>query len=966
MAECSSHIVPTPEITVENIEKAIHQLYYDPNLANKDTAQKWLITAQRAPQAWQYCWILLNPDKPPEVQFFGASALHIRISRSWNELPPEQYGTLRTQLFHHIFLFANKTRIVLTRLCIAMSSFVLNTVPDIWPNAIKDIIDTFQQTSIPDLDDTQKCTSLLELLTVLPEEFHTSAISQARKGYVRNSLQCGLNLVIPFLQSLLTSESPMPIRQQALKCFSSWVTLSIPLTDIEAMIQLLFQLIHNPDMFETCIDALVNIVCNPIAYKFPNCILKIVPLILQLSDMFAKAVQEKDMDKCQGICRLAVAVGENHSKPLLECSSEYKQHVMELTRFILGFSALPGYFPVDENISNIPFGFWYILQDDIISADAEKFNEYRALYFPIYMNLAEVLINKVQYPPDTEYDGWTADEKEEFRCYRQDIADTLMYAYTLLREPLLRNLFNMLQTMVTQGSQSWQMVEACLFAFRSIAEGGEYGDDLCVHNLMAILPQIQLSNVKLASTAMYMLGAYAEWLADTPSSLGSVIPLLLSGLHNSELAVASTMALKDITSECIPHLQPYANDILTTAEVVFKGNSMKSRELIRLMSTIGYTMSSLPVSDTMNYLQLLIGPQVEQLQALANEPPSANSKSGIQMRINMLAMLCATLDYKRQDEVDENTETKKTAPPQDSPPQPVLLILQQVFPILQKIMIQWMSDAGIVEGVCELLKRAQRTLLGDIAPLVPQLSEIMIQIYSVVPQPSILDLAKSLIILFSDNETYQPAVKNIYVQLTTKTLSIFQTIGIQDQTDVIESFMALTAQLLKKYPHIVVTSDCNPLSIYQIGLVSLMLPEPPTVKSTAYFFCEFINQSEKFPVLVQILTEYGRNLLDIVLKAIGGASPRQLMDHMSDILVSLNKHCFLHLCKWLEELLSIPEFPSPRASKAEKEQFKKSILRQRVNKRKIRELVTEFTLICRGLIGTEYADQIQLAQQLGL
>nr|XP_006824899.1 PREDICTED: importin-13-like [Saccoglossus kowalevskii] len=896
MAEEVSSPVSTVEITVENIEKALHQLYFDSNLANKDTAQKWLTLAQRAPQAWQYCWILLEPSKPPEVQFFGACTIHIKISKSWNELHPEQYEILRTQLFQNIFQFSSGT----------MSSFVLNTMPEIWPKAIQGIIDTFQQTNLAHLNDTDKCTALLELLTVLPEEFHTSPMLQSRRGHVRHELQQGIQCVLPLLERLLTTESPMAIQQHALKCFSSWVMFGIPLTDIEMMIQMLFRLIHNPDLFDICVDAIVNVVCNPIAYNYPNGILKMIPQALLLREKFNSAVDEKDAEVCNGICRLVVCIGENHSKCMLECPEEYKEPVMELTRFILSFSALPGYFPVDETISNIPFGFWYIMQDDIISAASDHFQQYTTVYTPVYMQLAEVLLNKVQYPPDSEYDGWSADEKEEFRCYRQDIADTLMYAYTLLREPF--------------------MLEACLFVFRSIAEGLEYGDDQCVQNLMMLLPQIPLTNNKLASTAMYMLGAYAEWLHDFPDALQTVIPLLLSGLHNAELAIASTVALKDISAECIPHLQPFATDILSTTEAVFTTNVVKSRELIRLMSTVGYTLSSLRLSSTMSYLDVLVGPIVQQLEALTSEQPSAITKSGIHVRINMLSMLFSTLDYRRPDNTEEGTTKKQPAPPQSEETQPVLLVLQQVFPLIQKIVSVWLTDTGIIEDVCELLKRAQRTLLDDMAPLVPQLSQIIVQIYSVIPQSSVLELAKSLMMLFSTDEAQLPTLKSLYVSLSTKTLSIFQTAGIHEHTDVIESYMSLISQLLRKCPHVVVCEDCNPLPIYQIGLVGLTLPETITVKSTAIFFCDFINQSSKFPLLAQIVTDYGQNLVEIILKAIGGASPRQVMDHMADILMSLNKNTFQLLCKWLEELLSIPQFPSPIASKEDKEHFKKSVV----------------------------------------
>lgn len=43
--------------------QALHQLYYDPDIENKNLAQKWLMQAQVSPQAWQFCWALLSPEK---------------------------------------------------------------------------------------------------------------------------------------------------------------------------------------------------------------------------------------------------------------------------------------------------------------------------------------------------------------------------------------------------------------------------------------------------------------------------------------------------------------------------------------------------------------------------------------------------------------------------------------------------------------------------------------------------------------------------------------------------------------------------------------------------------------------------------------------------------------------------------------------------------------------------------------
>ncbi|KAG7260115.1 hypothetical protein CRUP_031398 [Coryphaenoides rupestris] len=89
---------------------ALHQLYYDPNIDNKNLAQKWLMQAQ-----------------VPEIQYFGASALHTKISRYWADIPADQYESLKSQLFSQIACFSLGLKMVLTRLCVALASLALNT-----------------------------------------------------------------------------------------------------------------------------------------------------------------------------------------------------------------------------------------------------------------------------------------------------------------------------------------------------------------------------------------------------------------------------------------------------------------------------------------------------------------------------------------------------------------------------------------------------------------------------------------------------------------------------------------------------------------------------------------------------------------------------------------------------------------------------------------------------------------------
>ena len=191
-------------------------MYYDPNIENKNLAQKWLMQAQVSPQAWQFCWALLSPDKVlnthtnihsnsggektklkhlfhlhlsnilsqvPEIQYFGASALHTKISRYWSDIPTDQYESLKSQLFSQIACFSSGSKMVLTRLCVALASLALNTMPEAWPGAVAEMVRVFQEEG-GGVDGRARCLALLELLTVLPEEFQTSRLPQYRKGQV--------------------------------------------------------------------------------------------------------------------------------------------------------------------------------------------------------------------------------------------------------------------------------------------------------------------------------------------------------------------------------------------------------------------------------------------------------------------------------------------------------------------------------------------------------------------------------------------------------------------------------------------------------------------------------------------------------------------------------------------------------------------------------------------------------------
>uniref|UniRef100_A0A674BBH3 Importin 13a n=1 Tax=Salmo trutta TaxID=8032 RepID=A0A674BBH3_SALTR len=513
------------------------------------------------------------------------------------------------------------------------------------------------------------------------------------------------------------------------------------------------------------------------------------------------------METSHGICRIAVALGETHSRTLLE-QVEHWQGYLALVNMILFCTGIPGHYPVNETTSSLTLTFWYTLQDDILSFEEDKQVVYLQVYRPVYFQLVDVLLHKAHFPSEQDYTSWSSDDKEQFRIYRVDISDTLMYVYEILGAELLSKLYDRLGRLLmdTERPAAWQDTEALLFGFQAIAETIDVNYSDVIPGLIGLIPRISISNIQLADTVMYTIGSLAEWLADHPMMLGNVLPMVLQGLVKAELSVSSVSTLKRICRECRHDLAPYTHDIMTVSQVSVTIRFTNS-QCMWLMQGLGFLLSALPMEEILGSLTTLITPHIQRLDTLAHQEPSPTAKLSIIHILGMLSSLFTTLDISRQDEGSEGTT------PAQARPNPVVVVLQQVFTLIQTILSKWLSDSEVVEAVCGVFERSVKTLLNDFAPMVQQLSEMLGQIYSAFPQASALDLTRQVL------------------------------------------------------------------------------------------FC-------------------------------------------------LNRHCPVLLAQWLKEGLHVPGFPSAQVSMEQKDTFSQQLLREQTNKRRVKEIVKEFSLLCRGLQGT--------------
>lgn len=191
-----------------------------------------------------------------------------------------------------------------------------------------------------------------------------------------------------------------------------------------------------------------------------------------------------------------------------------------------------------------------------------------------YQRLVLVFLKKSAYSPQWgNHTKWSLDDRELFRCYRQDIADTYLYCYNVLNVEMLALLLEKLDSALVEYKSKrahWSQVESCLHAFMAIAET-IMEDNQYIPRFLDILRTIPYHemNRKVLAMALDNVSAYSEWLADHPDLLDKIMPLLVLGMSNTvtDVGTSATFAVKDVACNCIHIIDKYAEDIIRLCHV---------------------------------------------------------------------------------------------------------------------------------------------------------------------------------------------------------------------------------------------------------------------------------------------------------------------------------------------------------------------------------------------------------------
>ncbi len=434
------------EILLPQAEQALIAFYNSPDSSSRQVAHKWLLDLQNSEKGWQLCWKLLNPEKPVEIQYFGSCMLHYKISKCWSELPEEHYLSLKEQIINFICQFSNGPKIVLSKLCLALASFLIHVQPDFWLKGCEISINELQSRLASDNSNF----ILLEYMTLLPEEFSAATLTGNKRVAARKQLENFIPKLLQMLQSTLESSNSTNIINSSLKCLASWVQFGVSIFDCQAIMPLILSKINNESFIDVISGVLVELLSHPSSFNQENSVYAFLENLDGFENILKKAIADQNFDIVSQICKVLVSIGETHSRLLRQAATDDQQkHCLQLVRLILECTNIPGRYPIDETCSELTFNFWYTFQDELLTIAPESVTNYHYYLRESFVALIQILFMKVQFPDEKEYESYGADEKEMFRCYRQDVQDTIMYICSLLRDQCLQNLTELLRFLLS-------------------------------------------------------------------------------------------------------------------------------------------------------------------------------------------------------------------------------------------------------------------------------------------------------------------------------------------------------------------------------------------------------------------------------------------------------------------------------------------------------------------------------------
>ncbi|KAF8637543.1 hypothetical protein AX17_002750 [Amanita inopinata Kibby_2008] len=680
--------------------------------------------------------------------------------------------------------------------------------------------------------------------------------------------------------------------------------------------------------------------------------------------------------------------------------------VQTFLRLLMAYTGFPGYYGVDEEQSEMTLGFWYLFQETLWSTDfyvsPENLNEdtsdrngleEMAMAKAVYIELVRVLKRKATFPPLGS--GWTKDQVEKFQVYRRDIGDTLINAYYILRDDMLGYYINdIMECLATrQENQGWQDIEAILHCIMSIQEAMEmekmpYMSRLFGPDILGRLPTTGRSRVR--RTMLNVIGTYSSWFttqpvvlpnSTTPNLLLSALSYILSSLDDSSLCFHAANALRNL---CDANRKALAPHISSFGELHAGLERIPDSEKSKILQSISSVIQALPPEEEIPPVEAIVQPIVQKLasalQSSVALPEEARSMAILHLEtLSGIAKGLTRLSedvFVTEDNPALQVELEKIRKARDD--LRMIKLRDDIYGTLRSVVDIWSTDASINHALGDLFKSI--TCLPHDITLISLPAGPLLEFVCFAAQRHLtaawLSLAAILISQLNPPPMAIRATRNepspeahavvaaalpVLLQCALNRLS--QPGAMVANPDIVQEFFSCMDRVAQDFTNTFYSLPPGALdAVMQCAIQCLGLQERYSLVSACNFLHTLIHRSsiheELIPHKRRLLETHGHTIMRAVLEGFAAVAPRSAMPNLIEILgMLLNRGGDMEGVSgaggWMAEILFADDFVQSKATPEAKDKFVKAVLGSRSLK-KIREAAQQFTLIARGLEGSNF------------
>ncbi|GAP91910.1 putative exportin 1-like protein [Rosellinia necatrix] len=850
----------------------------------KERATNYLGEFQKSTAAWTESIHMLKSAADPADKLFAATTLKGKITFDiQTQVPPSEIIAVRNQLLELLQLYAPGPKPIRVQLCVCLAILAIQMKD--WKDVLAVVV-----SSLGNQVESHAC--ILDFLRVLPEE-----VTEGRKVTLTEEelsqrttelLQDNAPQVVQLLINYAQSSPDAATNPQLYECITSWLR-EVPINDIvnSPLLNFIFNALDTDKSMQAAAECVSTIVKETRDVdENIDTIQALLPRILALRPKIQKFADEEDVESYKFLTRVlseagiawvvAIARETSHFRPLvdaiLECAARDK----------------------DRDVIDNTFEFWFELKQYLV---IDRYIEARVHLVDVYSKLVDILLQHLQFPEvesGNEKDLFDGDREaeEKFREFRHQMGDTLKDACEVLgvTECLTKVLDAIKLWMQKYASMAtdvdvphWQKLEAPLFAMRAMGRMVEKDESIVLPQLMPLLVQMP-SHEKLRFATIMVLGRYTEWTANHPEFLMPQFNYIVSSFatNSKEILQAASMALKYFCTDCkyllseqVLHLQQFYEQILD------KLPGISQDEITEGAANV---VSVQPKGELYKLLKLFCEPLIQRLMVKANNAVDHNGKLALADHLQLIttfAHIVVTIPPAEKGEED-----------------PVIKYWQEVFPILAKVLTNFLDFTPICERVCRCWRLMVISHRGAMAPILPAMANELANGFANSRQGCFLWVTGAILREFSDDREHvdEAMTENIYAFFeaqATNVLRFLSNLTPQELPDVTEDFYRLVVDGLLYYPQKFIPSPVF-APIFEAAISVLILEQREPLSATLHYIRDVLAWGAHYSptsneYLPQPILEQLRGIVKTVLATQGEMLVKRILAGM---MITFPSDCF--------------------------------------------------------------------------